>query len=780
MTSKLGSASPSFEARFGKWVIATRWPIIVATLVLVAAAASGSLFLKTSTNYRMFFSEDNPQLLAFELLENTYGKNDNVLFMIVPENLDFASEEALAAAVWLTEEAWQIPHSRRVDSITNFQHTTADGDDLFVRDLVDPLELGDAEARARIRATALAEPRLVGNLVASDGGVSAVNVTVDLPEEDEATRVSEISKFVYGLAAKAKERYPSIDIRLAGTVIINQTFSEASITNQKIFLPASLAIMALILGLLTRGMAGVMATGSVIIFSILVSLGLGGWVGLPFSPPTAPTPTMVLTIAVASCVHLLVTMQQRMQAGDSKHEAIIESINVNLSPVFLACATTAFGFLAMNFSEVPPYRHLGTFVAFGIGACFLLSVTFLPALLSLLPVRARAIRRRNDPAMAALAEFVIRRRTFLLWGATAIVLILLAAIPRNELNDVMVHFFDESVEFRQDADFLDENLGGNTVLEYSLASSGPGEISDPAYLADLSAFADWYRAQPEVRHVTVISDTFRQLNKSMHGDDPDAYRLPTNRELTAQYLLLYELSLPLGLDLNNQIDVSKSATRMTVTAKTLSSREILELSERATAWLNENTSHIIRAEVAGPALMFAHIGQRNIRAMLIGTTVALIGISIFLIVALRSFRLGLVSLVPNLVPGAMGFGVWGLVVGEVGLALSVVLAMKIGIVVDDTIHFLSKYQRARREHGAAPSEAVRYAFQTVGRALFTTTLVLVSGFFILVLSPFLPTMQVGLLTGVIITFALIADLFLLPPLLMAVDRQRQPAKTVSA
>ena len=776
-----GKSSPSdqrFEARFGEWVVATRWPIIIASLLLVALASSGILLLKTSTNYRMFFSEDNPQLLALELLEDTYGKNDNVLFMVVPKNGDFASELALSATAWLTEQAWQTPHSSRVDSIANFQHTTASGDDLFVRNLVDPLKLDDPEERAWIRATALAEPRLAGKLVAADGGVSAVNVTVELPPEDEAARVPVVAKFMNDLAAEAEERFPGIDIRLAGTVVINHAFTEASIDSQKTFLPVSLILMALVLGLLTRGVSGVMATGAVIIFSILVSMGMGGWVGLPFTPPTAPAPTIVLMIVVANCVHLLVSIQQRMQAGDSKGLAIAESLRVNLNPLFLASLTTALGFLAMNFSEVPPYRHLGTFVAFGIIASFFLSITFLPALLSLLPARVRTGQQEGDPMMAALSAFVVRRRTSLLWGMAVVVLLLLAAIPRNELNDVLVHFFDESVEFRQDSDFLDEHLSGNTVIDYSLASSEPGAISDPTYLADLAAFTDWYRAQPETRHVMSISDTFQQLNKSMHGDDPDAYRLPTSRELAAQYLLLYELSLPLGLSLNNQIDISKSATRVSVTARTLSSREVLELHARALAWLNDNAPRLTQVKAAGPSLMFAHIGQRNIRAMLLGTIVALLGISFFLIAALRSLRLGIVSLVPNLIPGAMGFGVWGLAVGEVGLALSVVLAMTIGIVVDDTVHFLSKYRRARREHEATPDEAVHYAFQTVGRALFTTSIVLVSGFLILAFSPFIPTMQVGVLTALIIAFALLADLLLLPPLLMAVDRRGTSAKTI--
>ena len=735
-------------------------------------ATAGGLFLKFSTDYRIFFSEDNPELQALESLENTYGKSDNVLFMIVPDDGDATSEQALEAAVWLTEQAWQTPHSTRVDSIANFQQTTADDDDLLVRDLVDPAVLGDANERARIRTLALADPRLAGGLIARDGGVSAVNVTVEMAAEDQTTRVPEVAEFARNLAAEAEQRFSGIDVRLVGTVIINQVFTEASVSSQMIFLPVSMAIMALVFAALTRRFSGVMATGFVICSSMAAAMGLGGWAGLPLSAPTAPAPTIVLMIVVANCVHLMVTLLQRMQAGDSKDAAIVESVRVNLYPVFLASATTALGFLAMNFSEVPPHRHLGTFVAFGIIASFLLSVTFLPALLSVLPMPApKKAGRSHDPLMGAIAEFIIRRRWLLLFGSAVVVLGLLAAVPRNDLNDVLVNFFDESVEFRQDTEFLDERLSGNTVLEYSLASAGPDEISDPTYLAEVSAFAEWYRAQPEVRHVTVITDTFRQLNKSMHGDDPDAYRLPESRDLASQYLLLYELSLPFGLDLNNRIAVDKSATRMTATAKTLSSADVLALNERAEAWLRGNATHIAATEGSGIALMFAHIGQRNIRAMLIGTAIVLAGISALLLIAFRSFRLGLVSLVPNFAPAIIGFGIWGLAVGEVGTSLSVVVAMTIGIVVDDTVHFLSKYRRARREHGYSPEEAVRYAFQTVGRALFTTTAVLVAGFLILLASPFIPTAQVGLLTAMIIAFALVADVLLLPPLLMAVDRR---------
>jgi predicted RND superfamily exporter protein len=229
------------------------------------------------------------------------------------------------------------------------------------------------------------------------------------------------------------------------------------------------------------------------------------------------------------------------------------------------------------------------------------------------------------------------------------------------------------------------------------------------------------------------------------------------------------MSLPYGLDLNNQIDISKSSTKLTAFLQSLSSNELLAMEDRAQQWLKENAPYM-QSNGASPSVMFAYIGKRNIRSMLVGTSVALVLISFILIFALRSVKIGLISLVPNLAPAAMGFGLWGLLYGQVGLGLSIVAGLTLGIVVDDTVHFLSKYLRARREQGMNSQDAVRYAFHTVGVALLVTTIVLVAGFLVLSQSTFKLNSDMGLLTSITIALALLADFIFLPPLLMKVDK----------
>lgn len=260
----------------------------------------------------------------------------------------------------------------------------------------------------------------------------------------------------------------------------------------------------------------------------------------------------------------------------------------------------------------------------------------------------------------------------------------------------------------------------------------------------------------------------------MHGDDPEAYVLPDNRELAAQYLLLYEMSLPYGLDLNNQVNIDKSSTRLVITVQPMKMSEILVLAERAESWLTKNGPDIHGHHGAGMVMMFSHLTLTNTFSMLFGTSVAIVLIGAVLMLALRSFKLGFLSLIPNLAPIAAGFGLWAIFNGSVGIALSIVGSMTLGIVVDDTVHFMSKYLRARRERGLNSEEAVRYAINVVGRALLVTSVVLIAGFLVLAFSNFQLNSYMGVMVALVIALALVAVFFFLPPLLMALDKYIDP------
>jgi len=538
-------------------------------------------------------------------------------------------------------------------------------------------------------------------------------------------------------------------------------------------IPAMFITLTIVAGLALRSISGTFATIMVIAFSTFTGLGLAGWLGMSITVASVNAPTIILTLAVADSVHVLVSMFQQIRQGKSKHEAIAESLRINLQPIFLTSVTTAIGFLTMNFSDAPPFRDLGNIVAIGVIAALLYSVLFLPSLMAVLPVRIKpkATEAACRPGCDWLANFVTGKRKGMFWGTLLVIVALSAGAVRIELNDNFIKYFDQSYGIRRASDFIEENLTGLDVIEYSLESGEIGGISNPAYLKRVEAFANWYRRQPKVVHVNTITETIKRLNKNMHGDNVSYYRIPEQRDLAAQYLLLYEMSLPFGLDLNNQINVDKSATRMIVTLKAVSTKELREMDKKARVWLRDNVPETMFTYGTGLSIIWAHLSERNINSMLGASFGALVLISAILILALRSMKLGVLSLIPNLAPAFMAFGIWGILVGRVGLGLSVIVALTLGIVVDDTVHFMSKYLRARREHNMDPAGAVRYSFNTVGTAMWSTTVVLVAGFMVLSLSGYKMNSDMAVMTAMTITLALALDFLFLPTLLMTLEEK---------
>jgi predicted RND superfamily exporter protein len=759
-------------ATIGEWTIRQRWRIILVALLVVASAGSGIRFLTFNNDLRVFFSAQNPQLQALEDLEATYNKIDNVLFVLAPRDGNVFTRETLTAIDELTGAAWQTPYSVRVDSLTNFQHSRAEGDELIVADLVeDAGRLAETDL-ARIRDIALAEPSLANRLVSTTGHVTAINVTIPLPGRS-MTEVPEVTAFVRRLAADFRQRHPDIDIYLTGAVMFDNGFAEVVQDDMRTLVPLMFVVLVVITGVALRSLTGTLVTLLIILVSTLTGMGIAGWMGLALNPASSNAPVIILTLAVADSVHILVTLMQQLSRGKTRQQAIVESLRINFQAVLLTSVTTAIGFLTMNLSDAPPFRDLGNIVAIGVTAALLYSVLLLPALMAVLPLRAAPAPSASIPRLDRLAGFVIARRVPVLRAAWIAIAVASAGMLQIEFSDDWVKYFDTRYDLRTATDFMEDNLLGAHLIEYSLDSGEAGGISEPAYLATLEAFAEWYRQQPRVGHVQTIVPMMKRLNRNLHGDDPAYYRLPDQRELAAQYLLLYEMSLPYGLDLNNRINVDKSATRMVITLKGISTLELRELEQRAHAWLEEHAPAHMVSHGSGLSMVWAHISRRNINSMLGAAFLALLLISGLLVFALRSLRFGVVSLFPNLAPAFMAFGIWGLIVGQVGLGLSVVVSLTLGIVVDDTVHFLSHYLRARREAGLEPAAAIRHSFNTVGTAMWITTVTLVAGFLVLTLSGYKMNADMGLLSAITLSLALLMDFLFLPALLLKFDRDSE-------
>lgn len=744
--------------------------VLLATIFLIIVATIGGKNLYFRGDYDIFFDGTNKQLLAFDEIQTTFAKTDNLAIVIAPEDGDIFTPQTLSLIQKITVDAWQVPYSSRVDSIANYQHTEAFDDDLLVEDLLYSEYELTPERISKVKSIALSEPVLKSALVSEKGDVTVVNITVQLPEMDKTAEVEEVVSSINAMIDRYQRTYPDVTFHKAGIIAMNHAFMTAAQDDSSTLVPTMLVVILVFLTIMLRSILSVIATLIVIIGSVMATMGISGWAGMFLSTATVNVPTLIMTLAVADCVHVIATMRQSMKNGFTKAQSIERSIALNFVPILITSVTTAIGFLMMNMSDSPVLRDFGNLSALGVMVACFLSVTLLPALLKLLPIHVKMETSQDQKhVMDRLGDFVVSQRRALLPLSVAVIVVCASLIPLNKVNDESVEYFGQRNEFRQAADFMEERISGMTNISIAIKTNESQGIAAPDFLNTIGEFSSWLRDQPETDHVATLADVYKRLNKNMHGDDEAYYSLPQERELAAQYLLLYEMSLPYGLDLNNQINVDKSSIKMVLTVANLGSVELVDLENRIYQWFAEHAPQY-QVVASSPSLMFAHIGETNMASMLSTLPITLVLISALLIFALRSVRLGLISLMPNIAPAVIGFGLWALISGEINLGLSVVVTLTLGIVVDDAVHFLSKYQRARRE-GQTAEQAVRYAFHTVGRALWITTVVLVVGFSVLAMSSFRLNADMGQLSAIVIFIALVVDFLFLPTLLMLFDKK---------
>lgn len=765
-----------------------RYFLSAISLVLVIILSYGMQHLNFDSDYKSYFDKADPQRVANEALNEEYTKADSLIFLIKSAKEDIFTPRMLSIVHEITEAGWLTPYGVRVDSLTNFQYSEAEQDSLYVDAFVrDPAHLS-SEAIARIREIALNDTEIINRLIAADGNTAAVSVNVELPEvgaeaspaEQNAQLAARESSFKeitdYGLdiAGKIQAAHPDVEIHLIGVPVANYSFNNSTEKDLGFLIPLMYGTITLVLAMIFRSLGSVIACVIVIAFATTSGMGMAGWIGYSLNAVTAMTPVIILTIAVCDAVHIIAIYHRHLSMGETRLQAMQESLLVNLQPVLLTSITTAVGFLTLNFSDGPLYRALGNISALGVLVAMAISLTLLPAIVIAL-VKNTSYKSNSEKAVGAISEFVIARPRKVLFFSLLCAFTLVALIPLNQPNNDVINYFKKGIAYRDAAIFSQDNLPGIKSVNFSINCGSSNCITEPSYLQTLDALSRWANQQDHVEYVISYTDLMKRLNKNMHGDNPEKYALPENNELAAQYQLLYEMSLPYGLDLNNTVNFDKSATRLSIWLEQVTTPQMINLEQSVVDWLIENAPDM---ETRGSSvdMMFAYQFTRNLRSMGVGAIFAIIGVTITLLIATRSIKHGLLSVFPNAFPAAMALGVWGVIVGEVNGAVAIVFSITLGLVVDNTVHFISKYRRSLNK-GSTSDTAVRYAFSTVGNALIVTAIVLSAGFGLLALSSFNLNAYMGGLTAITIILALAFDFMLLPAMLLLIDKNSKHKNT---
>ena len=739
-------------------------------LALCAASVWGMPRLTLSSDSRVFFDPKSPELVELETFEHKYGQNNGVLMVVSPkapaEGRKVTDPAILAIIADLTARAWKLPHSTRVESLTNFPHVTSDADSFAVEELVPDADAITPARAAKVEAVALADNLVVNRLIAADASAAGVLVNFNLPEEG-STQVREIIAASRALAREIEAENPDIDVKLTGNVMLLGTFAEAAVSDALLLIPISLVVSGLMMVMFVRSVRPSLAIVSLLVLSSASAMGLAGWFGYVVNPASIAAPIIIVTVNMAAAVRIVTTTMSFLGEGLSKREAIAQSMAIHIRPVTLTNFTSAIGFLSMNLAEAPPFRDLGNMVAIGIAFAYVFTFTWLPALLVRMDLSPAA--SGSERAMVMLGHFVNKTYVGLFVLCSMIVVASSFWIQRITLDDDFARYFDSRFEYRQDSDFAEDHLTGLNIIEFDIGAGRDNGVYDPAYQRKLAEFLNWLRAQPHVVSVIGIPDITARIEKAM---DPSALpaAMPDDSDRIAQYFLLYELSLPYGSSLNDQINVARSSSRVTAILRHVKSSDIRVLNHEAEAWLAANAPAAMQAKGISINVLFSNVSWINIRSM-IGTTIAsMLVIALIVGLALRSVGYGLLSIVMNVLPSIVGFGVWGLLIGQIGLAASVITAMTIGLIVDDTIYFLIMYQAARAR-GLSSENAINEVFKTVGTAMLVITLSLAVGFGVLIASGFEVNRSLGAQTTIVILANLFIDWLMLPPLLRLFDRK---------
>ena len=754
------------------WIIKHRIISIILSLLLFLGLTQGVTKLTFNPDMETFFPESHPATSLNKDINETFLPTDNMVIAINGRGESIFKKETLNLIEELTKRAWATPFSIRVDSLTNYSYVKSVEDDLIVGPFVEnALSLSEEVIKEKEKLVE-EEEAIYGFLISEDKQTTIISIVIDPPQPNKEANLITTVEFILEFLDEAKLDYPQLDIRLTGNPYQEYISPKMVQAEVPIVLPLMLLLIFLSVFFLLRSLAAVIATVAVVFLTIGSTFGSIGLMGNALNQMVIVFPILIITLALADCVHLFsIYFQQRTQ-GKTTEESMMRSLELNLQPLFLTTITTCIGFLSFNILEVAPLRDLGNGISVGVFLAFVFTIFFVAPIISLLKVKIPQSTETQTRFAKKIAVFSLSKGKIFIWLVPVVSLFLISLIPLNELDDNPTQMYsDRYNSFSPDTLWLDEKLGVTFPVSFR-ADSKNGSVSNPKFLRSIDQFSLWLEEQDEVNHVTSLARTMKTLNESMHGDDVNWKVISYDQELSSQYLFFYEMSLPMGLDMNSSISQDRGSTKIAATLKDMSGNEYLAFNEKVNVYLDENGLNSIISEPAGFRVVFSHMNRVIVNSLLIGVAIGLSIITLILGFFFRSTLFGLLSSFPNILPIGSAFGVWAILNGQVSFMVAVGMGSTLGIVVDFTVHLLSKYDLARKEMGKSPEEAIYFSFEAVGFALIIMTAVLSMGFAVLHLVNFIPLHDFAQFSIIAFIVALLIDFFLFPNLLVKFDKRK--------
>ena len=743
---------------------------IIISILILAGLAQGLSKINFNPDINAFFPENDTLTTSHLSIEDTYSSMDNAVIGIGVKEGTVFTNEVLSLIEDLTERAWKTPHSLRVDSLSNYSYVSADGDDLYIEPFLEGSSTYDLKTLKEKELIIEEEELAYGAIISKDKKTSLINIVFDPPRKDIEAEYQQSLNYVLGFIEEARKNHPEVDLIISGIVYMEYQSPMLLKAQMPKLMPTAILVILLTLFLLLRSLVAVAGSFLVILMSVVSAMGSIGFMSGDIAQPFIMVPILIATLAVADCVHLFTLYFQNLDSSRKSKEAMLESLKLNLQPLFLTSLTTAIGFLSLNLAPVEPLRGIGNGVAVGVFLAFIFTVLLLAPIVSYFNVKQSKNINFQKNIARKLGRFSIKNYKRLLVIVPVISCFLMAFIPLNKTNDNPLEFYSERyTTSAADSKWISQRIGGTFPVSYELNSQGI--VSDPEFLREVDKFSEWLASNKEVLHVSSLSKIMKNLNKTLHGKQEKWNVIPTEPDLSAQYLFFYEMSLPYGLDLTNSISQNKESIKLVASLKELGSLEYREFAKRVENYASQNMPEDMVSIGTGTRPIFAFMSNMLITQLIYALGIGIVLITATIILFFRSLRYGMLTSVTNLLPIGVAFGIWAIVSGEISMLVGIGMGTTLGIIVDFTVHFLSKYLHARRQKNLSAEEAVEYAFETVGFALIITSFSLILGFLVLLQAFFIPIHGFVLFSSIAFLSALIIDLLLFPALLITWDKR---------
>jgi len=732
-----------------------KYQIIIISTLIVAVLSISLKDLAYEGSYRIWFDKESQIIKKYDNFRNTFSGDDTFIISFKDEDGIF-TKKAVDTILELTQQFKLIDGVRKVDSLTNYQYISSEDDDIIVENF-----LYDDSNLSQKREVAIKDKLILNQLISKDAKTTmlAVRLSSDTGA-DEEVNIYVFKKLQKIL--KKKEDQTGYRFYITGAPAITASLVTISQSDAMILMPLAVVVVVLFLFLIFRSFIGILVPSVVIVLTFLTVLSIQILLGYKLNNFTVNIPSFITAIAIADAMHLyLAWIYYKVKGNKTKHSLFL-ALRSNIKPMAMTSFTTAVGFATLGFSAIEPISTLGIAVTCGAIIAFIFSITIAPSILLTLKEdhKVKPVKLFNLINLKGYGKFITNHDKKIVLGFLTLFTIILIGLINLKIDSNSIKYFAKDTVVREGSDFIEKDLTGSMIYEIILDSKEKEGAKDPNFLNSIIKFEDALKKEfNNIRFITSLKDIVERLQ---HTVTPEANTtLPKDKNLVAQYLLLYSMSLPQGMEINDKLDTSERFLRVTINVNLVDTSKDLQMIEWIKKWWNENTKY--SADVQGQTAIFAYM-QNSVTDTLINSitaTLLIVAISMFFI--FKNFKMLWIFILPNIAPILLVAGIMGYLDIHIDIGVAISAAVILGIAVDDTIHFFSKYFDAIKSKSF--EESIDYILSHSGNAMILTTFILSVTFAIFAVSNFIPNVNFAIVTVTALNIALLLDLVLLPALL---------------